>query len=668
MLLTTCLMLHGAASADLWSDLAKYKMGSDTEAPAKLETLVKETSPDNYAPIEKKLIGVVTSGSATAAGKRYACRMLQRIGTDASVPALAALLADKDLAHYARLGLQRMVKSQAAGAALRAALAKASDKIKPGIIASLAERGDKDAIAIISPLISSSDSNVACAAMQALGKLGGGKSAATLSGAGVPAKIEAVRVDSLLTCADSLQPDRAAAVFHAIYKGKHSDVHKVAALEGLVRVDGSAAGAIIVDLVKGSDSYLRRGAMGLVVMAPGAGLTAAAAGALGSLDPAKRAELIAALGQRRDTSASRAVLPYATSRNDAVRQAAIVAMGSLGDASCVGVLLKQAAAGDAAARNALARMSAKGVDEALSAALTDKALKVEAIKALSARGSFAASAAMLKLIKDKDPSVRAEAWDTLAQIATADSVGVMMEGIIAAKSAEEKKLAEKAIRTAFAAAEEMRPSCFAAAASHYDNADDDTKALIIDLAAISGGDKALQIATGALKSENKIIRGKAVRSLAAWSELGAKSALLDLAKNGATSTERLLALRGYIRMAGMPWSVSRRRRRNEPRERVEMYKTAASLAKDPGAKKQIISGLGAMKRLREVDALKLLATYLSDDEVRREAEIAIIEVAGEFRRSHRKDVAVIAKNLMDTSKNAKVVKDATRLYNETRRK
>ena len=663
-----CLALHGAVGrADVWTDLAAYKMGDTSNAPGQLENLVRDTAPDKYAPIEKNLIALVTSKSATPAGKRYACRMLQRVGTDAAVPALNGLLGDDSLAHYARLALQRMEKSAAAGAALRGALAKASDKTKPGIIASLAERGDKKALALISPMVSDKNADVAAAAMKALGKLGGAQSAAALSRASAPKEIEAVRVDALLTCADSLPDRQAAAIFKSIYSRKNSDIHRVAALEGMVRTDDPAASRIVTGLIKGKDSYLRRGAMRLVVMTPSKKLTAAVAATLRTLSTAKRAEVIAALAQRRDRTAVKRIMPYLASKNDSVRESAIIAVGALGDATCVKLLLKQAAAGGvgAKAQDALARMNVEGVDKALAAMLTDKTLRVEAIKALSARGGFSASKAMLKMIKDKDPNVRKEAWVTLAQIATEDSVGVMMEGLIAAKSTDEKKQAEKAVRTAFAASGDRKQACFKAAAKHYDKADDATKALILDLAAISADNEALNIAKGALKSSNKTLHDKAVRSLSAWTNLNAASTLLDLAKNASDATERLLALRGYIRMAGMPWN---RRSRNEAKERVSMYRMAAGLAKDAGAKKQIISGLGSIKRLREIDALKLLDGYLADPAVKAEAEIVIIDVANECKRSNRKEVAAVAKKLMDTSKNRRIVSSAKKLYGETKQK
>ena len=70
-----------AARADLWQDLATYEYGTEPNPVQALQDLVKETAPDQYGPIEAKLIEIVASGKAPSAAKEWSCRMLQRVGT-----------------------------------------------------------------------------------------------------------------------------------------------------------------------------------------------------------------------------------------------------------------------------------------------------------------------------------------------------------------------------------------------------------------------------------------------------------------------------------------------------------------------------------------------------------------------------------------------------------
>ena len=77
------------------------------------------------------------------------------------MPALAALLDDKVLSHYARLALERMTACPASVQVMRDALATAPDCVKPGLMGSLAVRKDAEAVDEIVKLIGSSTQAVA---------------------------------------------------------------------------------------------------------------------------------------------------------------------------------------------------------------------------------------------------------------------------------------------------------------------------------------------------------------------------------------------------------------------------------------------------------------------------------------------------------------------------
>ena len=55
-------------------------------------------------------------------------------------------------------------------------------------------------------------------------------------------------------------------------------MHRVAALRGLIKTDDARASSIIVDLLKGDDSYLRQAALRCLVMDRSEKLSMAAAG------------------------------------------------------------------------------------------------------------------------------------------------------------------------------------------------------------------------------------------------------------------------------------------------------------------------------------------------------------------------------------------------------
>jgi len=119
---------------------------------------------------EQQLIQILQS-DASPHEKDAACARLKRIGTTASIPALAALLTDEQLSHSARYALESM-SSPNAGAALIRALDSTSGLTRVGIINSLAVRRETTAVPALSRLLAAQrDETTQTAAVYALGEI-----------------------------------------------------------------------------------------------------------------------------------------------------------------------------------------------------------------------------------------------------------------------------------------------------------------------------------------------------------------------------------------------------------------------------------------------------------------------------------------------------------------
>ncbi len=198
--------LAGSARADLWDDLARYEMGDATnKAPMQVTELITETAVGERGEIEARFIALLQSDAATPAAKWFACRMLQRVGTEACVPVLASLLHEEKLSHYARLTLERLTDSDAAGKALLKAVKDAPDQLKIGIIGSLGVRGDESAVKTIARYTKSENLALAKAAAEALGKIGGKPAAAALRKALAEQAALPVDADALLARAEAIK-------------------------------------------------------------------------------------------------------------------------------------------------------------------------------------------------------------------------------------------------------------------------------------------------------------------------------------------------------------------------------------------------------------------------------------------------------------------------------
>jgi HEAT repeat protein len=191
--------------------------------------------------LETRLAAVLPSGAPRAA-KDYVCRKLMVIGTAESVPALAALLPDKDLSHMARYALERNPAPEA-GKALRDALGKTSGALKAGVAGSLGARRDAESIADLAALVGDSDAAIAAAAATALGDIGTVESAKALQDAKPEVECVKARVaDARLTAGERLLAagDKAGAlaVYQSLIDAKPAKNIFLAATRGRLKASG----------------------------------------------------------------------------------------------------------------------------------------------------------------------------------------------------------------------------------------------------------------------------------------------------------------------------------------------------------------------------------------------------------------------------------------------
>jgi HEAT repeat protein len=138
------------------------------------------------------------------------------------VPALAALLADKDNAHAARDTLEAMPGPEAVQA-IRESLPKLTGLQKVGAIQTLGTRRDAASTAALAGLLADQDRQVAAAAAAALGEIGTLEAAEALrkpgpnAFVGRPFQAVSVLADALLACAERLAADGKKAESQAIY-------------------------------------------------------------------------------------------------------------------------------------------------------------------------------------------------------------------------------------------------------------------------------------------------------------------------------------------------------------------------------------------------------------------------------------------------------------------
>lgn len=167
---------------------------------------------------EAGLIGILQKPGSPVFAKAKACQRLAVIGTKQAVPVLASLLADKQLSHYARTGLEAN-PDPSVDEAFRNALGKLNGILLVGVINSIGQRRDAKALNPLLKLLNDKDAEVAKAAAAALGRISGAQAAGALEKAlrSPKAPVFPAVADAALVCAEGLLAQGSRRQAHALY-------------------------------------------------------------------------------------------------------------------------------------------------------------------------------------------------------------------------------------------------------------------------------------------------------------------------------------------------------------------------------------------------------------------------------------------------------------------
>jgi len=262
--------LLSTTAADLSTTLAgvaRYESGGDVCPLREIEQRVAESGRDVQlrTDLEAGLAGILT-GEATYEGRRFACQQLAVIGHEASVSALAGLLAKEETAGIAAAALAQN-SADKAGAALRAALNSATGRARAPIAFALGTRRDAAAVEPLGRLTTDADLAVAEAAVVALGKIGTPPAQATLANLRrqCPEPLTRAVAEASLTVAEQLVARNDAAGAAAIYNellaaGRPDDLRR-GALGGLLRTDPDGGEKRMLEVLGGNDAALKPAAI-----------------------------------------------------------------------------------------------------------------------------------------------------------------------------------------------------------------------------------------------------------------------------------------------------------------------------------------------------------------------------------------------------------------------
>jgi HEAT repeat protein len=608
------------------------------------------------SPTEKelKLIGVLQS-DAPAAEKAITCKHLSVYGTQEAVPALASLLANEELASWARIALEA-IPGPAADGALRDALDKVQGRLLVGVINSIGVRRDAQAVSGLAARLKDANADVASAAAVALGRIGGDQAAGILEQAlaEAPTAVRPAVAEGCVRCAEKYLAEKKLAQAKKLYDAVCvADVPRqrvLNATRGAILARGSAGVSFLVEQLTSAD----KGRLGIGLSTarelPGRDVTEALAQAMDRLSPDRQPLLLLAIADRDDDAVLPVVVKAAQSGPKEVRTAAVGVLARIGNVSCVPVLLEATAQADAelvqTAKITLAKLPGRDVDADLLARLPQATGRTRqaVIELAGLRQIEGALPTIMASVEDADAGVRHAAVQAVGLLGDIKQVADLVSLVQRTRDARDRAVVEKALlavtgRSGAAAAGHLTPL--------MQSNDASLRMVGIRAMAIVAGPEGLAAVKSAVDDRDENVQDEAVRTLSTWpnsrpDDAAAADVLLTLARSGKKVSHQVLGLRGYLQYIRGSKSL-------DGRQKVAKVNDVLALIQRPEEQRLAISAVGGV---RAPGVLELLMTFAAEPAVAEEACSTVVNltsrnmpgVSAEQRRKALQTVVEKSKN------------------------
>lgn len=538
---------------------------------------------------EKEQLAILRS-DAPPGEKAIACKKLAIDGSSESVPELAKLLSNPELASWSRIALEA-IPSLEADEALRKAAGSLDGNLLVGVLNSIGVRRDAGSVDVLVKRLSDKDEEVASAASVALGMIGSEAAVKAIrpvltSG---PAKVRSAAAEGCVLAAERMNANGksadAVALYDEVRKAELPKQRIVEATRGAILARKQDGIPLLVEQLRSKDRKLFEVGLFAAREFPGSEVDQALAAELATADPGRAALIILAMADRKETVIVSAIAKAASSGPKPVRLAAIKTLSQIGDASSLNALLETAVDADEdlalAAKATLADLPGDKVDSQIAAMLPNAKGKTYPllIELVGQRRIEAATPALLKAVDNSDQKIRQAALLALGETVSLKNLNVLISQATNTKNADDAATAQQALKTASVRMPD-REACATELAAALDRAPAASKVLLLDTLGDVGGEKALKTLAAAAKAKDPLLQDAGSRILGKWASLDAAPVLLDLAKTAPAAQFRNRALKGYISLA--------RRFAMPDEQRADMCQKAFELSKELPEQKLVL--------------------------------------------------------------------------------
>jgi len=625
------------------ADIARYDWGGDRAVLIAFSDTLRSFhgKPEKLAGIQEKMTRILLSPAPPAA-KQYICQELGIMGNEKALPALSALAKDSACFDLALSAVERIPGPEADRSLLKL-LSRKKGRERVGIVNALGNRHTGDAVPSLKKLVSGGDPEAALAAVIALGKIADAPSMEVLlkTYGSSQEPLRRYAAEALLQCAGGrLQAGRMdeAAGLYSIFTGNQEPVPvRTAAHIGMIRSANDQAGSI-VGILKGGDDAVKSAAISLIPEFRDIDVLPVAS-EMPRLSSGHKMQMLSALAELGNRAAMPAILEMSLHEDPEVRLSALKAIGVLGDENAVLMLAERAADSQGlekeAARRSLASIPVQAADSLILAEIPKAGIpvKIELIRSLETRRVRGATPVLIGCIRDPDRKVRMESYRSLSEIADPAFLSALMEALISVEDESERREASRALAMT-GLKQETDQRTKTVLARYPSVKGPQARGALLEVLGKWGDDSALFLLRSELGARDPDRRTSAVRALSDWPNGQPMPELLKTAKTSKDDVNRILALRGYIRLAGTG--------ERPCGQAMQDYRVAMGLATDPNEKRQVLSGIA---RLSCEEAASMAFDCMGKPELEAEAGAAAIQISMNLFESDRTAAAKLLERL-----------------------
>jgi HEAT repeat protein len=582
-------------------------------------------APDKTA----RLISVLRS-DASLYDKARACQRLGEIGNRDAVPALASLLADRNLNAYARSGLEG-IPDPGAAAALREAAARLKGPLLAGVVNSLGVVRDNSAVELLCKLAAEPASGVVDEALLALGNISSPGSIRALQDflAKGPDSTRRQAAAGLLLAADRQRTEgdlkQAAALYEAVRGTNVPTSFRVGATKGAILSRTADRIPFLLEQLRSSELPIRNAALLTIRDIADEKLAAALNAELARANPELQRQILLALGDCHNTQSVGAVQALAADPDPNTRKTGLTVLGRLGPTATPALLaaLHKDLQPDekAIVLDGLRAMQGPGVDDLLLQAvpLANPTVRSDLIRLLGSRNVAKANGELLKQAAAEDTQVAVAALSALTPLAGPQELPRLRRLIQSAGDKAVREAAELAIAAACSRCPDEAAGAGSVLAELKKATQLPEKQSWIRVLATLGYAKALPDLEAAANDPDEALAATALEQLGRWPDPAPVETLLKSASTATTPSLRRRALASLLDLAAAAADEAQRPEATI----VQWLLRADSLAASPAEKRRI---LGILGRLKTIESFRILASHLDDPDLRTEAASGILQI------------------------------------------